>query len=125
MQSLAAYLDGRRDASVPLCVCAGVVTSVKVTATLAVDPRRVATAVAAAARDALFDPDGPLGPLERTLGQPLDRSDVVAVVHGVTGVVGVAVLTLEGAAVDLGRRSADRYELLVLGLDTDVQGTPA
>jgi predicted phage baseplate assembly protein len=125
IRSLAAYLDGRRDVSVPLCVCAGVVTAVKVTATLAVDPRRVAAAVAAAARDALFDPDGPFAPLDRGLGEPLDRSDVVAVLHGVAGVVGVAALTLAGAAVDLGRRAAERYELLVLDPDTDVQGASA
>ena len=112
--SLAAYLDARRDATVPLCVCAGVVTAVAVTASLAVDPRRDAAAVAAAAATALLDPLGPLAPAARALGEPLDRSDLLAVIHGAEGVVGVAALDLPGAG-ELGRRAAERWELLVLG----------
>jgi hypothetical protein len=125
IDSLAAYVDGRRDTSVPLCVCAGAATAVTVTATLAVDPRRVAADVATAAGDALLDPHGPLAPLQRSLGQPLDRSDVVVVLHGVVGVVGVPSLTLPGSTGDLGRRAAARYELLTLAADASVQGVAA
>jgi len=61
--------------------------------------------------------DGPLGAWSRTMGQPLDRSDVIAVVHAVDGVVGLPTLTLSGVAGDdvvIGRRAAARYELLVV-----------
>jgi predicted phage baseplate assembly protein len=112
--SLAAYLDARRDATVPLCVAAGVVTPLGIAAALAVDPRRDPPAVAAAAAAALLDPAGPLAPEARSLGQPLDASDLVAVIHGAEGVVGVVSLDLPGAG-GLGRRAAERWELLVLG----------
>jgi predicted phage baseplate assembly protein len=111
--SLAAYLDARRDATVPLCVCAGSVAAVAVTASLAVDPRRDPAAVAAAAAAALTDPLGPLAPAAQALGEPLDRSDLLAVIHGAEGVVGVAALDLPGAG-ELGRRPAERWELLTL-----------
>ena len=101
--SLAGYLDARRDATVPLCVCAGIVTRPGLTVVLAVDPRRESTAVAAAVAATLADPDGDLGPEQRVLGQPLDRSDVFAVVHRVVGVVGVTSLDLPGASGELGR----------------------
>ena len=112
---LSSYLDARRDATVPLCVCAAVLTTPLVLeADLAIDPRRLTTDVVAAAAAALTDPDGPLGPLQRALGQPLDRSDVFAVLHAVEGVVGVPSLTVPGATGELGRRLAERYELIVL-----------
>ena len=105
----------RRDATVPLCVCAGTVTAPAAdSAALAVDPRRDAGAVAAAVAAALADPDGPLAPGHRALGQPLDRSDVFAVIHGVAGVVGVTTLDAPPARRgELGRRRRARWELLV------------
>jgi hypothetical protein len=124
---LGAFLDARRDATVPLCVCAAVLSDppVKLSVELAVDPRRLTTDVVAAVTAALVDPEGPLGPLNRTLGQPLDRSDVLAVVHGVSGVVGVPSLTVPGAGGELGRRTAARYELIVLDQAPTVGGAPA
>jgi predicted phage baseplate assembly protein len=115
VESLSSYLDARRDATVPLCVCPAVLTTPLVLeADLAIDPRRLMADVVAAAAAALTDPDGPLGPLQRTLGQPLDRSDVFAVLHAIDGVVGVPSLTVPGATGELGRRLAERYELIVL-----------
>jgi hypothetical protein len=121
--SLAAYLDARRDATVPLCVCAGTVSPVAVSAAIAVDPRRDPAAVAAAAAQALLDPAGPLAPDSRALGQPLDRSDLVSVLHSVEGAVGVTALELPGAG-PLGRRAGERWELLVLA-DPAIAGAPA
>ena len=124
--SLAAFLDARRDATVALCVSAGAVTALADTSALvAVDARRDASVVAAAAREALLDPDGPLAPARRLLGQPLDRSDVFAVLHSVTGVVGVATLFVAGATGELGRRGAERWELVALRDGADVEGQPA
>ncbi len=123
--SLSGYLDACRDATVPLCVCAGIVTRPQLTAALTVDPRLDPAAVAAAVTTALADPDGSLGPDQRLLGQPLDRSDVFAVIHGVTGVVGVASLDLPGASGELGRLGALRYELLAPSTDPIVTGAPA
>ncbi len=125
VKALAGFLDARRDATVPVCVCPATVTSLAVQATLAADPRREAPVVAAAALTALLDPDGPLSPLERVLGQPLDRSDVVAVLHSTVGVVGVSSLTLPGAGGDLGRHPAERFELLVVDEASDVEATSA
>ncbi|MDI2131683.1 hypothetical protein [Yinghuangia seranimata] len=118
---LTAYLTGRRDAEVPLCVAAGTVTALTVAAGVVVDPRRVPADVLAAVAAEVTRADGPLDPLRRGLGVPLDRSDVVAVVHRVPGVIGLPVLTLTGgtqAAADraVGRVPAARYELLVLRL---------
>jgi len=123
--SLAGFLDARRDPTVPLCVCSGVVTNLHLTVALAVDPRREPAAVAATVTAALADPAGPLGPDQRALGQALDRSDVFAVIHAVAGVVGVATLDLPGADSELGRRGAKRYELLVPSSDPSVTGAPA
>ncbi len=123
--ALAGFLDARRDATMPLCVCAGVVTQLTgLAAVLAVDPRRDPVTVAAAARDALLDPDGVLAPLQRLLGQPLDRSDAYAVLQAVTGVVGVASLDVPGAASELGRRAAVRWELIALD-SPSVEAQPA
>src|SRR6185437_12212487 len=97
----------------PLCVCAGTVTTPTLTVVLATDPRRDVNAVVAAVTSALVDPAGDLGPQRRILGQPLDRSDVFAVIHQVVGVVGVASLDLPGADSELGRLAAKVYELLV------------
>ena len=89
-----------------------------------VDARLDPNAVAADAKAALLDPDGPLAPAERLLGQPLDRSDVIAVLHGVKGVLGVSSLALGGAGGVLGRHAAERYELLLVPAPT-VQGVSA
>ncbi|MDQ1679839.1 MAG: hypothetical protein QOI42_698, partial [Frankiaceae bacterium] len=62
LDALAAYLDGRRDTLVPLCVSAGLAPSLALSATLVVDPRRAATTVATAAAALLSDPDGSLAP---------------------------------------------------------------
>jgi hypothetical protein len=114
--ALAAFLDTCRDASVPLCVCAAALTDppLALNVQLAVDPSRLVADVVAAATAALVDPDGPLGPSSRSLGQALDRSDVFSVLHGVPGVVGVPSLVVPGAAGEFGRRPAARYELIVL-----------
>jgi hypothetical protein len=127
VEALASFLDARRDATVPLCVCAAVLTDPKpkLTVQLAVDPRRLVADVAATAKAALADPEGPLAPLERELGQPLDRSDVFAVLHAVEGVVGVTSLDLPGAVGELGRRAAERYELIVLDPEPAVGGAAA
>ncbi len=124
VDQLAGYLDARRDVSIPLCVCGGIVTALVVTATLAVDPRQEPAVVAAAAQAVVLDPDGPLGTRDRSLGEPLDQSDVYAALHGVAGVVGVTSLDLPGAG-ELGRRAADRYELLVLDGASTAVGTSA
>lgn len=122
---LAGFLDARRDATVPLCVCGGALVAVPFAATLATDPRRLADDVVAAARAAVFDPAGPLAPPRRALGQPLDRSDVYAVLHGATGVVGVTALTVPGAVGEVGRLPAARYELIVVDEASTVGGSPA
>jgi hypothetical protein len=122
---LSGYLDSVRDATVPLCVCAGVVTAPTLTAALATDPRRDTAAVVAAVATALADPAGPLGPAQRVLGQPLDRSDVFAAIHEVPGVVGVSSLDLPGADSELGRLAAKPYELLVPSTAPVVTGAPA
>ncbi len=125
IDSLSGYLDARRDVTVPLCVCAGIVTRPQLTVALAVDPRRDPATVAAAVTAALADLDGDLGPDQRLLGQPLDRSDVFAVIHSVTGVVGVTSLDLPGASGELGRRGALTYELLAPTTDPIVAGASA
>ena len=124
---LSSFLDARRDATVLLCVCAAVLSSppVQLTVDLAVDPRRQVADVAAAVTAALLDAAGPLAPLNRVLGQPLDRSDVLAVIHSAPGVVGVPSLTVPGAGGELGRRTARRYELIVLDPAPIVGGSPA
>jgi hypothetical protein len=125
IDSLSGYLDARRDATVPLCVCAGFVTRPRLTAELALDPRRDPAVVSATVAAALIDPEGDLAPDQRLLGQPLDRSDVFAVIHRVTGVVGVTSLDLPGANGELGRRGALAYELLAPSTDPSVAGASA
>jgi predicted phage baseplate assembly protein len=122
---LSGYLDSSRDATVPLCVCAGVVTTPRLGVVLATDPRRDPNAVVAAVTAGLVDPDGELGPGRRILGQPLDRSDVFAVIHQVAGVVGVTSLDLPGADTELGRLAAKIYELLIPSSDPSVTGAGA
>ena len=124
IDQLAAYLDARRDISVPLCVCGGLVTALVVTATVAVDPRQEPAVVAASAQAALLAPEGPIAAGARSLGQALDRSDVFAVLHGVAGVVGVTSLDVPGAA-ELGRRAAEPSELLVVDAASAVVGATA
>jgi hypothetical protein len=116
IQALAGHLDARRDATVPLCVCAAALTNPppRLEVVLAVEPNRDVAGVVAAAAAALADPDGPLDPRNRSLGQPLDRSDVYAVLHAVTGVAGVTTLVLPGSGEDVGRLLAARHELIVL-----------
>jgi hypothetical protein len=95
-------------------VCSGIVTTPALSATLAVDERRVPTEVTAAVAAALADPDGPLAATARALGQPLDVSDVYAVVCLVPGVLGVLALTLGGQSqTTLDKRAAERYELVL------------
>jgi hypothetical protein len=125
--SMAGYLDARRDTTVGLCVCAGVSSVLPLSATLAIDPRREATAVVAAVTAALADPAGPLAAGPRTLGLPLDDSDVVAVAQPVPGVVGVVGLAVtpglqvpSSGEAGIGRTPAQRYELLSIGTATVV-----
>jgi Baseplate J-like protein len=122
---LASFLDARRDATVPLCVCGGTVVAVAFAATLATDPRRLVDDVVTAAHAAVFDPAGALAPLRRSLGQPLDRSDVYAVLHGATGVVGVTLLSVDGAVGEIGRRPAERYELIAIDEASTIGGSAA
>jgi uncharacterized phage protein gp47/JayE len=113
--ALADYLAARRDTTFGLMVGAAAVTEVAASVQLALDPTRDPTAVVAAAAAALADPFGPLDPSARSLGQPLDPSELYAVLHGVAGVLGVVALSLDGAAADaLVPRPARRDELLVL-----------
>ncbi len=125
--ALASFLDARRDATVPLCVCAAVLTDppVLIDVVLAVDSRRDVAEVLGATRATLVDPDGPLAALQRALGQPLDRSDVFAVLHRVDGVVGVTSLVVPGSGADVERRPAARFELIVLDPDPIVEGAAA
>jgi predicted phage baseplate assembly protein len=125
VRSLSSFLDARRDESVALCVCAGVVNRPPVSAVLATDPRRAAVSVAAAATAALAESDGPLAPDNRALGQPLDRSDVLAVLHAVVGVIGVVSLGVQGATGELGRLGAARWELVYPSADPVITGQPA
>lgn len=124
---LQAYLDARRDTLIALSVGAASVVPVTVAATVVADPHREAGAVADAARQLLVDVTGPLGALNRRLGQVLDRSDVVELLHRATGVVGVTGFSLTrpkssgGASTTVpGRLAADRDELLVPGTVTFV-----
>jgi hypothetical protein len=136
LRALGGYLDARRDTTVVICVCAAVPSPVEVSALVAVDPRRDPVAVLAAVQAALLDPAGPLAPLPRDLGEPLDGSDVTGIAQPVAGVVGITGLRLIGRLspvgivgiaglrrtgrlspvtagdLTLGRRPARRYELL-------------
>jgi hypothetical protein len=131
LTALSGYLDARRDTTVPLLVSAGVASPVTVTLTIDTDPRRDPTAVAAAVEAAVTAPTGPLAPVVRALGQPLDGSDIVAVVQPVTGVVGIRALTITGGLLaptpgdqQLGRFEAAPYELLAITTVT-VTASPA
>jgi predicted phage baseplate assembly protein len=131
VDSLSAYLDNRRDTTVALCVCGGIVTTLTLTATLAVGGRRQLGAVVAAVQDALSAPDGSLDPAGRDLGQPVDHSDVVAVMHAVPGVLGVTSFALTGATVpgtagaaQFGRQPAARFELMVLATPASLSAVP-
>ena len=119
LASLAGYLDARRDLYQPLSVVSGEVVPVSLTVDIVADEELVAADVAADVLAALTDPTGVLAAEERCLGQALDRSDVIAVVHAVPGVVGVDAMTLATAttdseAADLGRLPAERHQLLVI-----------
>jgi len=129
LTALGGYLDARRDTTVPICVCAAVPSPVQVTALVAVDPRRNQAVVRGAVQAALLDPAGPLAPVPRDLGEPLDSSDVVVVAQPVAGVIGLTNLTLSGGLspldagdLTLGRLPALSYELLyVAGADLGVR----
>lgn len=117
--ALASHLDARRDRSLPLSVGSGVVVPVTLTLDIVIDAELLAADVTADVVAALTDPAGRLAAEQRRLGQALDRSDVLAVVHSVPGVIGVAAMTLATAAVDsataeFGRLAAERHELLVI-----------
>ena len=71
------FLDARRDATVPLCVCAGVVTRPALSAVLAVDPRRDARCRLPGGRRGARRPGRPTGarrPPARPAGGPLRRA---------------------------------------------------
>ena len=91
--ALAGFLDARRDATVPLCVCAGCRRARRCGSTSCSPSTRGASRRPRSRPPprALLDPDGAAGARPRApLGQPLDRSDVYAVLHGAPGVVGRA-----------------------------------
>lgn len=118
LDALSTYLDARRDVNIPLCVVSGEVVPVALTVIVAADPALEPALVESWLRAALTDVNGLLTAENRLLGQPLDRSDVLQVVHGVDGVVGVESLTLTTATVDsqastLGRLAAERYQMLL------------
>jgi hypothetical protein len=122
LRALGGYLDARRDTTVAICVCAAVASPVEVGALVAVDPRRDPAAVLLAMRAVLLDPAGPLAPVPRDLGMPLDGSDVIEIAQPVVGVAGIAGLTLTGGLspvtagdLSLGRLPAQPYELLYAG----------
>ncbi len=124
--AVADYLDARRDTEIPLCVCPARVRVLPVQLVLHADPRARPAAVEEAVRAALADPDGPLHPDRRHLQQPLDRSDVLAVVQAVPDVVGVTTLVLGttpivGPEAEIGRVAPERAELLVPGPEPDVE----
>lgn len=120
------YLDARRDTEIPLCVCPAHVRLLAVRIVVHADPRARPAVVAEAVRAALADTDGPLHADRRILQQPLDRSDVLAVVQAVPDVAGVTELVLGatpivGPEAEIGRVAAGRAELLVLDPAPDVQ----
>lgn len=128
--ALMAHLDARRDTEIPLGVCPARVRTLALALVIECDPRALPSAVEADVRAALADEDGPLHADRRRLEQPLDRSDVLAVVQAVTDVVGVTELVLGptplgGAEAAIGRVAAARAELLVLTPEPDVQVVPA
>jgi hypothetical protein len=119
--AVSGYLDARRDTSVGVCVCAAVSAAVEATALVAVDPGRDPAAVLAAVQAALLDPAGPLAPVPRDLGMPLDGSDIIELAQPVAGVTGITGLALTrgpnpptAGDMTLGRLPAERYELLYL-----------
>lgn len=129
--ALRGYLDARRDTSVPLCVCAAIASAVTVSCTVAVEPRRDPNVVSTAVSTALLDASGPLAPLPRELGVPLDGSDIIEIAQPVVGVRGLSGLTLTGGAtaptagdVSIGRLPALPYELLYVG-STKLAGVSA
>jgi hypothetical protein len=121
--AVSGYLDARRDTSVGVCVCAAVATAVEAAALVAVGPSRDPAAVLAAVQSALLDPAGPLAPVPRDLGVPLDGSDIIELAQPVAGVIGITGLALTrrpnlptAGDMTLGRLPAQRYELLYLNV---------
>ncbi len=123
LDSLSTYLDARRDVTIPLCVATAQVVAVTLSVTVAADPVFDASTIEVRVTEALTDPGGILAADNRQLGQPLDRSDVMQVVHRVEGVIGIESLelatdTVDSATADLGRVAAERYQLLVTAAPT-------
>jgi hypothetical protein len=125
--AMAAYLDARRDTTVPLCVCAGYPSALDVTVRIATDPSRDAATVRDAVSTALLDPGSTLAAQVRDLGEPLDISDLVVVAQQVAGVVGIVdidvssgLLARTAGDVEIGRTPAARFELLSVGTATVV-----
>lgn len=119
VDAVSMYLDARRDITVPLCVVSAEVVPVTMAVTVTVDPALDPSEVSAKVFAAILDPDGVLASERRDLGQPLDRSDVAAVTHGVEGVVGIDTLdlstpTASASGSSIGRLPADRHALLVV-----------
>ncbi|HET8606906.1 MAG TPA: hypothetical protein VFL66_07725 [Gaiellaceae bacterium] len=126
VRSLALYLADRRDTTFALRVVPARVTTVSAVATVALDPRFDRATVLAAATASLADPLGPLDPSARSLGRPLDPSDLYTTLHAVQGLVGVASLALGGTPADaLVPLPADRDELLLLAQPATVQEATA
>ncbi|MGH1491145.1 MAG: hypothetical protein ACRBK7_17420 [Acidimicrobiales bacterium] len=119
LDALTTYLDARRDVTIPLCVSSAEVVPVTVSLTVAGDPLFDGATIEAGLSEALTDIDGILAGANRDLGQPLDRSDLVEIVHRVEGVVGIESLSLTAGVIDsatstIGRLPAERYQLLVV-----------
>jgi hypothetical protein len=124
--ALSEYLDARRDTTTPLTVSPATVTRLALAVKLAVDPARAPGTVAAGAAAALSDPSGPMSERVRALGQALDPSDLYGVLHGIPGVVGVISLSLDGVGlVSATRRTAERFELLLLALSPTIETVDA
>lgn len=119
---LRSWLDARRDTTVPLAIAAATVSRLDLTLQVVFDAQRERALVEAAIIAALEDPRGPLAPDQRALGQALDHSDIVAVVQAIPGVIGIdawslattSLVPVTAAQALLGRRPAERSELLVL-----------
>lgn len=123
LQALSSHLDSRRDVTIPMSVVSAELVTVTVTVTVTGDPVFSTSTIEARLIEALTDPGGVLAAQNRALGQPLDRSDVIAVIHGVEGVIGITSLgmttpTVDATTSDLGRVPAEVYQLLV----TDIAG---
>jgi predicted phage baseplate assembly protein len=110
--SLTRYLSALRDETVLICVCAATVTTLNLEASLVLSSERLPSAVFGMVRAKMTDEESPLVAANRTLGQPLDSSDVIAVIHEVPDVLGVTSIQANNSV--LGRLAAARHQLLVI-----------